>query len=134
MFIAYVVVGVLAAVANAFSATLDFVRYKQVSINMAKAGVPESWMTVLGILKAALPSSTIGGPVVIHAWYSLSLNLRASVLASRRFTNHDESQLSQHILSVLGKRRCGNHHSAGQLVGNFGEERPKETSPGGRTY
>jgi len=66
MFIAYVVVGVLAAVANAFSATLDFVRYKQVSINMAKAGVPESWMTVLGILKAALPSSTIGGPVVIH--------------------------------------------------------------------
>lgn len=53
MFTAYVAISILAAVANAFSATLDFVRYKQVSINMARAGVPESWMTMLGILKAA---------------------------------------------------------------------------------
>ena len=50
---AYVVVTVLAAAANIFSATCDFVRYKQVSIAMAKAGVPDSWMTMLGILKAA---------------------------------------------------------------------------------
>ena len=41
MFIAYVAVTVLAATANAFSATLDFIRYKQVLINMAKAGVSE---------------------------------------------------------------------------------------------
>src|SRR5438034_8039892 len=53
MFTAYVVVSVLAAAANAFSATCDCVRYKQVSIAMAKAGVPESWMSTLGILKAA---------------------------------------------------------------------------------
>jgi DoxX-like family len=53
MFTAYVVVTILAAAANVFSATLDFVRYKQVLINMAKAGVPESWITMLGILKAA---------------------------------------------------------------------------------
>ena len=53
MFIAYVVVTLLAAAANIFSATLDFIRYKQVLINMAKAGVPESWITMLGILKAA---------------------------------------------------------------------------------
>jgi len=53
MFTAYIVVTVLAAAANIFSATLDFIRYKQVLINMAKAGVPESWMTTLGILKAA---------------------------------------------------------------------------------
>src|SRR5438034_4905027 len=53
MFTAYVVVTVLAAAANIFSATCDFVRYKQVSIAMARAGVPESWMTMLGILKAA---------------------------------------------------------------------------------
>src|SRR5438445_8187253 len=53
MFTAYVVVSVLAAAANVFSATCDFVRYKKVSIAMAKAGVPESWMTMLGILKAA---------------------------------------------------------------------------------
>jgi hypothetical protein len=53
MFVAYFVVTVLAAGANIFSATCDFVRYEKVSIAMAKAGVPESWMTTLGILKAA---------------------------------------------------------------------------------
>ncbi len=53
MFIAYVVVSLLAAAANIFSATLDFIRYKQILINMAKTGVPESWITMLGILKAA---------------------------------------------------------------------------------
>ena len=53
MFTAYLIVTLLAAGVNIFSATCDFVRYKQVSIAMAKAGVPESWMTTLGVLKAA---------------------------------------------------------------------------------
>jgi hypothetical protein len=53
MFIAYNVVTGLAAAANMFSATLDFIRYKQILINMAKVGVSESWLTTLGILKAA---------------------------------------------------------------------------------
>jgi len=53
MFIAYIIVTVLAAAANFFSATLDFIRYQQVLINMARAGVPESWITMLGALKAA---------------------------------------------------------------------------------
>ena len=53
MFTAYVAATVLAAAANAFSATLDFIRYKQILINMAKVGVSESWITILGILKAA---------------------------------------------------------------------------------
>src|SRR5437588_12922108 len=53
MFTPYVVVTILAAAANIFSATLDFIRFKQVLIKMAKAGVPESWITMLGILKAA---------------------------------------------------------------------------------
>ncbi len=53
MFVAYLIVTVLTAAANFFSAGCDFVRYKQVSIAMAKAGVPESWMTALGIVKAA---------------------------------------------------------------------------------
>ena len=43
MFIAYIVATLLAAAANLFSATYDFVRYKQVSIAMYKAGGPESW-------------------------------------------------------------------------------------------
>ena len=52
MFTVYLIVTILAAAANIFSATCDFVRYEKVSIAMAKAGVPESWMTTLGILKA----------------------------------------------------------------------------------
>ena len=53
MFIAYLIVTVVTAAANVFSATLDFIRYKQISINMARVGVPESWMPLLGILKGA---------------------------------------------------------------------------------
>ncbi len=53
MFIAYLIVTGLTAAANLFSATCDFVRYKRVSIAMARAGVAESWMTPLGVLKAA---------------------------------------------------------------------------------
>ena len=53
MFTAYLVVTVLAAAANIFSATLDFIRSKQILINMAKVGVSESWITILGVLKAA---------------------------------------------------------------------------------
>jgi len=53
IFAAYIIVTVLAAAANIFSATLDFTRYKRILISMAKANVPESWLTMLGILKAA---------------------------------------------------------------------------------
>src|SRR5438045_8461429 len=53
MFITYIVVTILAAAAIIFSATLDFIRYKPILINMAKVGVSESWITTLGILRAA---------------------------------------------------------------------------------
>jgi hypothetical protein len=53
VFTVYVAVTLLAAIANAFSAMLDFVRYRQVLVNMARAGVSESWLTTLGVLKAA---------------------------------------------------------------------------------
>ena len=53
MFVACVIVTLLTAGANIFSAACDFVRYKQVSVAMARAGVPDSWMTTLGILKTA---------------------------------------------------------------------------------
>jgi DoxX-like family len=53
MFTIYVVVTILAAAANGFSATLDFIRYKPILVNMARAGVPQSWLAKLGILKAA---------------------------------------------------------------------------------
>jgi hypothetical protein len=53
MFTAYVVVTVLVAAANLFSAGVDFVRHPKVALNMDRAGVPRSWMIPLGILKAA---------------------------------------------------------------------------------
>src|SRR6266542_3405206 len=53
MFTAYLVVTVLAPAANIFSATLDFIRFKHILINMARVGVCESWITMLGVLKAA---------------------------------------------------------------------------------
>ncbi len=52
MYTAYVVVSLLLAVMLAGAATADFVRYKRILIAMAKADVPESWLTMLGILKA----------------------------------------------------------------------------------
>jgi hypothetical protein len=53
VFTAYIVVTLLAAAANTFSAALDFIRYKQILTNMARVGVSESWITMLGTLKAA---------------------------------------------------------------------------------
>jgi hypothetical protein len=50
---AYMAVTILAALANAFSATLDFFRYEPILTAMAKARVPNTWLTTLGILKAA---------------------------------------------------------------------------------
>ena len=53
MFTVYLIVTILTVAANIFSAACDFIRYEKVSTAMAKAGVPESWMTTLGVLKAA---------------------------------------------------------------------------------
>jgi hypothetical protein len=39
MFTAYVSVTILAAAANIFSATLDFIRYEQILTNMVRVGV-----------------------------------------------------------------------------------------------
>ncbi|MBP2371924.1 DoxX family protein [Pseudonocardia parietis] len=53
MVLAYVGVTVAAIVANAFIAAADFTRARFVLANSASVGVPESWLTPLGLLKAA---------------------------------------------------------------------------------
>lgn len=53
MFAAYLTVTLLAAAANIFSAVLDFIRFKQILVNMARVGVSESCLTAFGVLKAA---------------------------------------------------------------------------------
>ena len=68
MFTAYVVVTLMTIAANTLVAIGDFMRYKFVLNNMAKVGVPESWLTMLGILKAAgaggLLLGLIGVPLI----------------------------------------------------------------------
>lgn len=61
---AYIVVTLLAASALTFSATADFVRYHQVLTSMARAGVPESWLTSLAVIEAAGAVGLLAGLVV----------------------------------------------------------------------
>lgn len=53
MFTAYVVVTLMAVAASTFVAVANFMRLKFVLVTAAKVGVPESWITMLGILNAA---------------------------------------------------------------------------------
>ncbi len=69
MFIAYVVVTLLAIVANAFSGGAAILHFKPILPGMAKAGVPESWLTFpIGTLKTAgaagLLLGLIGVPLI----------------------------------------------------------------------
>jgi hypothetical protein len=53
MYTASVFVSIALAAALTGSAALDFARYQRVLDVMARAGVPASWLPVLGALKAA---------------------------------------------------------------------------------
>jgi hypothetical protein len=53
MFTTYAVVTALCATALTFSATLDFIRYDEVLTKMEQAGVPFSWLNLIGAAKAA---------------------------------------------------------------------------------
>ncbi|MFJ9577610.1 DoxX family protein [Streptomyces sp. NPDC101191] len=64
MFIAYAVVAALLALALAASAFLTFTRNPQVTGNMTKLGVPESWLPWLGTAKAAGALGLLAGLVV----------------------------------------------------------------------
>src|ERR671911_521132 len=68
MFATYVVVTLMAIAANTCAATADFMRFNFVLITAAKVGVPESWLPMLGTLKAAgalgLLVSLIGVPLI----------------------------------------------------------------------
>ena len=89
MFTAYAVVSVLLAVMLAGSATADFVRYKKIGLLMAVMEVPESWMTSLGLIKAAgalgllvgigVPSVAVAAAVGIIAFFvgAVTIHLRA---------------------------------------------------------
>ena len=69
MFTAYVVVTLLAIAANTFSGVAALVHFKPILPGMAKAGVPEAWLTFpIGTLKTAgavgLLLGVIGVPLI----------------------------------------------------------------------
>jgi hypothetical protein len=92
MFIAYLALTLLAAAANIFSATLDFIRYKQILTNMARVGVSESWLTTLGILKTAGALGLLVGirvPLIgIVAAIGLVLFFVAAIITHLRGRDH----------------------------------------------
>jgi len=53
MFIAYATVTLLLSAYLGFSSVATFARFKPILLNMARAGVPESWLPVLAALKGA---------------------------------------------------------------------------------
>jgi len=53
MLYAYILINTMLAAALAVSAVLDFIRYEPILVNMTRARVPVSLLTMLGTLKAA---------------------------------------------------------------------------------
>ena len=106
MFTAYLIVTLLAAAANIFSATLDFIRYKQVLINMAKTGVSESWITMLGILKAAGAIGLlvgIGWPLIgIAAAIGLTLYFVGAIVTHLRGRDYSFGPAVVFLLLAVG--------------------------------
>jgi hypothetical protein len=69
VFAAYVIVTIVAVAANAFSGVAAILHFKPILPGMAKAGVPESWLTFpIGTLKTVgavgLLLGLIGVPVI----------------------------------------------------------------------
>jgi hypothetical protein len=89
MSVTFVLVTVLTILANAGVAVADFVRAPSVLANSAEVGVPESWIPVLGALKAAgaigLAVGLLGVPVLgLLAAIGLVLFFVGAVIAHLR--------------------------------------------------
>jgi hypothetical protein len=91
---AYVVVTMLAIVATGSIAAADLARAEFVLTNSDTVGVPESWLTTLGLLKAAgaagLALGLIGVPLVgTTAALGLTLFFVGAIATHLRAHNHD---------------------------------------------
>lgn len=68
MFVAYIGITVVAILANASIAVADFLKARFVLDNSSSVGVPTTWLTPLGLLKAAgavgLLLGLVGVPVI----------------------------------------------------------------------
>lgn len=61
VFASYLLIVAVTVAANAGAATADLVPARFVLGNMAEVGVPRSWLTPLGLLKAAGAAGLLGG-------------------------------------------------------------------------
>ncbi|WP_431784025.1 DoxX family protein [Streptomyces chumphonensis] len=93
MFVVYVIVTVVTALANALMAVLDLLRARFVLINAAAVSVPRSWVPGLGLLKGlgavGLVAGVLGwrgigvaaaGGLVLFFVGAVAVHLRARVL------------------------------------------------------
>jgi hypothetical protein len=88
---AYLVVALLAIAANAFSGVAALVRFRPIIPGMARAGVPESWLTfpigtlktagaaglLLGLAGVPLIGTAAAGGLVLFFVGAVSIHLRA---------------------------------------------------------
>lgn len=93
MSIAYVVVTIVTIVATAFVATAGLLHARFVVVNSASVGVPESWLTALGLLKAAgaagLLLGLLGFPLVgAAAAIGLTLFFVGAIISHLRARNY----------------------------------------------
>ena len=65
MYTAYVVVTLLAIAATAFSGVAALVHFEPILPGMARAGVPESWLTMVGLLLGLIGVPLIGTAAAI---------------------------------------------------------------------
>ncbi|WP_144126758.1 DoxX family protein [Catellatospora sichuanensis] len=93
MYALYLTVTAMAAAANLFSAGCDFARFERVAVAMDQAGVPQSWMTALGTLKAAGALGLLAGIALpalgIAAATGLVLFFLGAIAAHVRGRYHD---------------------------------------------
>jgi hypothetical protein len=106
MFTAYVVVTVLAAGANIYAATNDFRRVESILTTMARLGVPESRLPMLGILKAAGALGLlvgIGIPLIgVAAAIGLVLFFVAAIITHLRARDYSLGPAVVFFLLALG--------------------------------
>jgi DoxX-like family len=95
MFVAYVIVTLAAAAANTYAATVDLARAGWVLDNMSQLGVPHSWLSPLGVVKAAGALGLLVGiglpPIGVAAALGLVLYFLgavATVVRARRYEQY----------------------------------------------
>ena len=106
MFTAYVVVTLMAIAASSFVAVANFMRLKFVLVTAAKVGVPQSWMTMLGVLNAAAALGLLLGligvpPIGTAAAIGLVLYFVGAIITHLRARDYSIGPASAFLLLAV---------------------------------